>query len=271
MSNLKVAVRNRITATIEGATRYLLKNGGAGPALNQDADFPMANLLHPSRYTYWKCAHPSPGTYNVDYDCITSTTHRVAGVTRHRAHRGGSGITNVEIFTGTGSTYPPTWVSRGSFAMTPADSDKFLDFGSTTSRWLRFAITDGSQYSCKLWISRNSEVTDFGHEGGIVTEELRRIRSPERETYLGNRMFGELGFGAGAKQRRFRVGLPAASTAINSILQLSQGAPGTGTLLYFHHDGTQQECIHVGRDLIAEKLLSATTLADTDVYLESLP
>jgi hypothetical protein len=238
-------------------------------AANEDADFPIANLQHPSRYSFWKCAYPSPGTLNVDYDCITQSTYRCVGLSMHRAYHGGTGITSIAVSTGTGATYPPTWTSRGSISVGPTVNDAFLDFGSVTVRHVRFAITDGGQYSCKLWVLRVLGFTDLGVDGSVgMAEELDRVRYPETESYLGNKLFYELGVGLGAKQRKFRVPLAALTAAQVAALKGTQTVP---SFVYAHYDGTLQEVVYVERDLPLAPLISSVDRYDAQVYLEQLP
>jgi hypothetical protein len=263
VSDIIVVTRNRLTDIVPSSgTRAIINT----PSPSQDADFPMRNILEPYPEKLWKCASPHPATHDVDLDAGQSTTYRVVGITRNRQHNGGVGITNVEVFTGTGSTYPPTFTSRGNISLTPTDNDKALDFGSSiTCKQFRLRITASGRYSCRVWLGRAAEYLNLGGEGMEVEEGIVRVRAPEVATYSGGTTYGELAAGIGAIRRRFRFSHEMTATTSKAIWLASLG----GTVLMLYSDGVWRECFHVDPAFATQRAVGSTALETHTVVLES--
>jgi len=233
---------------------------------NEDADFPLANILHPSREKFWKCASTPPSSVNVDLDLGTSTTFRTFGVMRNRVHSG-SGITSVEVFTATGTTYPPgAWTSRGTITLTGADNDKALDISAVTIRQVRFAVAASGRFSCRFWVGRSatSDYVAMGSEGAAVTEGIVRPRAAAKSTYLGELTYLEM---SNAVRRRFGFSHEMVATTAKSVWQGSLNK----TLLMQYSDGVWYECVHAQPAFSTTRMPGSTALDTHGVVLETLP
>ena len=246
-------------------------SGGTSPALDEDANWPMKNLVIKPRDTFWRSSASPVSPLNVDFDLgVTNLSTRWAGVAKHRGY-GSGGITQIEVFTSS-SSYPPgsppSFTSRGTISMTTADNDKLFDFGASVSvRSLRVRITNTGQFSCKLHLYKLADIVLYPHGGSAGDlESLRRIRFPEKETLLGNRIFTELGSGVSARQRQFRV--PVFSNLQLADLQEAQ----EGAFFYRHHDGNFYEVVYAEPDLAwLNPLLGNSAYYQTELIMEQLP
>jgi len=246
-------------------------SGGTSPAVDEDANWPMKNLVIKPRDTFWRSSASPASPLDVDFALnLSNTSTRWAGVAKHRGY-GAGGITQIEVFT-SGSTYPPgappAFTSRGTMSMTTADNDKLFDFGtSVTVRSVRFRITNSGQFSCKLHLYKLADIILYPHAGSAGDREsLRRIRFPERETLLGNRIFTELGTGVSAKQRQFRV--PVLSNLGLTDLQEAQ----EGGFFYRHHDGSFYEVVYAEPDLAwLVPIVGTPSYYQTELIMEQLP
>ena len=261
MSDIVVSGRNWLT--------QIPPISGVRPTINstpdEDPDFPLANILHPSREKFWKVSSAAPSSVNVDLDLGGNTAVRLFGVLRNRVHTG-SGITSVEVFTGTGSTYPPTWTSRGTMSFSGTDNNKALDISSVIVRQVRFAIAASGRFSCRFWVGRSvsSEYVAIGNEGASVTESIIRARTQARATYLGDLTYLEM---ATAVRRRFGFTHEMVATTAKSVWQ---GALNK-TLLMQYSDGIWYECVHTAPAFTTARMPGSTALDTHGVVLETLP
>lgn len=175
MANIKIFVRNALARS-----GIVLLNGGVGPALVENVDWPMSHLLSPDRETYWRTSAVPPVTHAVEFDLGQDETIIAAGNGKLRGYNfnAATGLPLVPQWAtleyGTGSTYPPTWVAIFDDNSGPmSNNNNFLEFSSVVARFWRFSFTSASQppFSCKLWLVRSADVIDLGYDWGVGTDE----------------------------------------------------------------------------------------------------
>lgn len=248
----------------------ILKNGAGGaPAVSEDADRPMVNLKISSRYRFWRTPNSPTSPMNVDFDMVASNTIKTVGMAMHRAYRGAAGVTSVTVYSGTGSSYPPaSWTARGTFAVNYlTDNDVFMDIATTTARFWRFTITASGQYSCKLWLARSADVISLTQGGAGAIENPRRVREREKETFLGGRIFNDLGIGVAERIRELRIPMPVMTQAQLNAIRTSQ----RGNLIYQHVDGKYYEVRHLETDQISARLEGVTARYQTQLAFAQVP
>lgn len=221
-----------------------IKNGSGGaPAVNEDANRPLANIKIASRYRFWRTASAPPSSLQVDLDFGASITIKTVGVAMVRAYRGLGGFSEVKVYSGPTGAYPPTWTLRSTIAIVPAtDNDKFADLASNiTARYWRFEFNGVvGQFSVKPWLVKSSDVVTLTEGGAGAIENPRRVREKERATFLGGKIFNDLGIGVGERLREFRIEMPILTQAQLDAIRASQA----GNFIYQHHDAAYYEVRH---------------------------
>ena len=176
MAIVKIYKRNYLAGT--SAT---LKNGtgGGAPAISEDPDWPMSNLLVADRYSYWKInlADENPGI-PVDFDIGFAGSFDAAGFSMMRAHGSTKALPTLEVFSDT--VYPMTSpVSRALFDLPNFPTNNGLqEFSTVVARYWSFSFTSIEQFSCNVWLVAHGDIyalLDYG-EGTI-----NRIRKIKRE------------------------------------------------------------------------------------------
>ena len=111
-------------------------SGGGAPAVVQDANFPMSNVMQDDQYVLWNTG-AAPGTpVQVDITLLAATSLSAASVHALRAAAGAS-VTSLKVYMQTGAYTPGgTWTLRGTvyspgrhagvvFAATSVDSIRY--------------------------------------------------------------------------------------------------------------------------------------------------
>jgi hypothetical protein len=192
MSVMRLYQQNRVfsLSTLKNGT------GGGAPALDEDAQFPTANAKFRSRNRFWRSSSAPTNPVDLDYDLITTNTNIDAvGLGNIRSYRGTAGIVSLEVFYGTGSVYPPTWVQAlAPQTIATTDNDLMFDISPPNFRFIRFRIGNAGQFSCKPWAVVSTDVVAL-QEGFDLREAVGRIRAAEAKTLLGAVVFTDLGVG----------------------------------------------------------------------------
>ena len=233
--------------------------------LNEDPDMLEANLLIPSRLRFWRpsSATAFPATVNVDLQFVGSFGVAAAGVAALRAYRGGAGATQIQVYSGTGTTYPTiTWTLQATIIPAAGDSNVFADISVSAKFW-RFAITGSSQWGMKLWLVKTSDVVTLTQGAAGAVDRVRQLRGQERELLLGARTFNK---GTQTPVREFTITLPAITAAQRDALITSQ----RGNVIYQHTDGRYYEVRHLA-DVAWRQLGGSTVLYSADLSLAEIP
>jgi hypothetical protein len=170
----------------------VLKNGtgGGAPALVEDADWPMSNLLKKGRYLYWKADMGS--LVPVHFDLGASKTLRAAALVMNRGYSTDpfdpfyGDITTCNVYYDNGSTYPPAgWTSIGN--LTPVGNNTILDFLSgIAGRFWRFDVSASIvPSSCKLWLIPDANRVALGNEYSPETTDRERKLKLSSRTMAG--------------------------------------------------------------------------------------
>jgi len=201
----------------------VVSNGTLKNAPSEDANFPASNAKLRSRFRFYRSGI-TPGTpVNFDYDNLVAFGIKSVGLANIRAYRGTVGITSLEMFYGTGSVYPPTWVQiLTPQTVTTIDNDLMWDITPTTARFWRFQINNAGQFSMKPWIVKTTDVVDL-QEGFNMREAVRRIRAPEKPTLLGSVVFTDLGVGKAQTITEWTFKDTASSTQKSAALAAQNG------------------------------------------------
>lgn len=206
--------------TDEGATAVVLNgSGGGAPALEENADFPMANLLVRDRYVSWMTGAAPPNDVYVDFDLtggppINKTVNALAIC----GFRGTALFPNSCFiqYALTAGGYPPTWIgfSPGSISLSLATDSAVILTTPTLCRYVRFWFpnTFGNPFSVgRLMVASTVEDLGFAYSlGAVDTETTQQIRNRAVDGTPVVTRFGK---------RRRRLSLP-----YNSIIYGSTGA-----------------------------------------------
>lgn len=171
MASIKIYVANALAAS-----GVVLKNGtgGGAPALDEDSDWPMANLLSPDRYTYWRTS-PVPFETHVDFDLGSAQSIVAAGMANLRQVDPTLAVPSAPLlYYGTGGSYPPSWTDVGLATDISTLNNKFETFGAISARFWRFELGFANACTCKLWLVKSADVIDLGHDWNIGSSESRR-------------------------------------------------------------------------------------------------
>ena len=200
-------------------------NSALAATPSEDALFPASNVKLRSRYRFWRTAASPPNPVDIDFNCNSSLTNIDAvGLANIRAYRGTAGITSVEVFYGTGGTYPPTWVQTlAPQAIAATDNDVMFDITPPNCRFIRFRLANAGQFSCKPWIVIAADVIAL-QEGFELRETVRRIRAPESRTLLGGVVFNDLGVGKAQTLTEWRFRDTASTTQKAAALFAQDGS-----------------------------------------------
>lgn len=260
---------NRITG-MEGIVPPTIKNGSGGaPAVEEDPRFPMANSRIASRFRFWRTSASPPSQVRLDFDFTGSLSTVSAGVTRIARYRGGSGFGELKVYSGPSGSYPPTWTLRATIAVSPtSDPDLFADYSSASGRYWRFEFNSVvGQFSCKPWLVSSTDRVTLTQGGAGAAEVVRRVREKERESFLGGKIFNDLGIGIGEKLREFRIPFPLLTTAQLAAIRTSQ----RGNCVFQHHDGSYCEVRHLEPDVPWTQYPGSTARYQGSIALAQLP
>lgn len=173
------------------AAGVILKNGtgGGAPALSQNADWPMSNLLLQDRYSVWRSVGDGVAPVSIDFDLGSSQTIVDLLITNRRFYGLMASDTALEVYYD--NVYPPTtWLDDTTFNAQLNDS-RFV-IGAASGRYWRFDIYPppgvGQALSCKLWIGRSADKVTLTHDWSLETrfanQRLRdELRTPSGLLY----------------------------------------------------------------------------------------
>lgn len=220
MANIKLYTRNALAAA-----GVVLKNGtgGGAPALEQDADWPMSHLLSPDRETYWRMGPTPSDAVQVDFDLGSAQTIVALGVARLRLYGTLTEVgQSVSFYYGTGSTYPPSWVSLGGIDLSNNNA-LTEEFGSISARFWRFQLNffgfANTPASMKLWLVKSADRVDLGHDWSIGTEEETSRLRQEVESPAGLAFAFEPGQNRGSTTRSGKYELRHSNETLRDSLR----------------------------------------------------
>lgn len=166
----------------------VLKNGtgGAAPALDEDPDWPMRNLLLQDRYSAWR-SKTNNAIVSVDFDLGSAQTIIDFFVTNYRFYGVTAFSGGVDLYSG--SSYPPgDFIDSFSIL---ANDNRFV-MPSTSARYWRMDVATpvpaGGAVSCKLWLGRAADrliiTHDWSYETRLANRRLREeLRTPSGLLY----------------------------------------------------------------------------------------
>lgn len=268
------AILYRVNLLVGPTTVIKNGSGGGAPAIDEDAEYPLANGKLISRYRFVRSSSAPPGTWYFDYDRLADQTVAACGLAMFRAYRKTTGPNQVKIYSATAAGgYPGGFTLRATINLTAGvTNDDLVDIStSPAGRYWRWEFLNvAGQFSFNPWLILPVNITTLTQGGRGSEEGLRRVREREREAFMGGRQFNDLGIGAGEKLREFRIPFPALTQTQLDNLRLSQ----RGNFLYRHHDGTVCEVRHSDPELASTQLgipISQTQQHRTEMSLVQVP
>jgi len=265
-----------------GVVTPVLINGNVAytnkPALEQDAAFPMANILNPDRYLLWKTSNTPPSgadALKLDIDLGADRTIKIISFHGIRCQPVPEGLfprpfTVHAAYRTAGQTYDGT-ATFTNFASAATASfggyrDAMIEGAGETFRYLRIMFSDAATAPFalgRLFVSIVPEV-----DPGVIGSpgSTHEIVNPALVTE--NMAMGPVVTIIGETHDEFQLLLEAVSTA--TLAQLDFLRRARQSFVYYRHTGTVHECIVSGMRAISTQTFGPPPLYSVRLNLLSL-